>query len=184
MYGMVNQAIKDLVVSRFGEEPWTRICASAHIPQEDFIFMQYYPDQITYQLVGAASQELKLPAEVILKEFGKHWVLYTAKEGYGALMDLFGASYQHCLQNLNSLHARMGMTMPQLSPPRFEFSALDEKTYTVTYHSKRSGLCPMVIGLLEGLAEKYKVRAHIELLEVPPHSTEGSPKTFKISILE
>lgn len=180
MYGMVNQAIKDLVLNKFGEEAWREICDKAHLPTEDFVFMQYYPDKVTYDLVGAASAHLGLSGEVILREFGKHWVLYTAKEGYGALMDLFGNDYKSCLKNLNNLHARMGMTMPHLTPPRFVFAEQDGNTYIVSYYSKRPGLCPMVVGLLEGLAAKYNVKASIELLE----SQEGQEeKKFKITLL-
>lgn len=171
MYGMVNQAIKDLVVTQFGQDRWLKISEKANVPAEDFVFMHYYPDKITYDLVGAASQELSLPAEVILKEFGKYWVLYTAKEGYGALMDLFGADFKGCLKNLNNLHARMGMTMPNLTPPRFVFVEKQPDLYVISYFSKRPGLCPMVVGLLEGLAAKYSVKIEINLLKRPEGAT-------------
>lgn len=181
MYGMVNQAIKDLVLSKFGEEAWDKICIKANVSTEDFVFMQYYSDKLTYDLVGAASEQLSLPPYVILNEFGKHWVLFTAKEGYGMLMDLFGSDFKTCLMNLNNLHARMGMTMPDLTPPRFNFSEIDEKTYTIDYYSKRSGLAPMVSGLLEGLALKYGVKAKVEHLE----NTNGdATSSFKITLLE
>lgn len=181
MYGMVNQAIKDLVQNKFGNEAWVNICQRANIPQEDFVFMQYYPDKLTYDLVGAASAQLGVSPEVILREFGKYWVLYTAKEGYGAMMDLFGGNFKTCLKNLNNLHARMGMTMPHLTPPRFVFKEESESHYVVSYYSKREGLCPMVIGLLEGLAAKYEVNATIELLADGGGDGE---KKFKITLVE
>lgn len=180
MYGMVNQAIKDLVVSKFGNEAWVNICQQASIPQEDFVFMQYYPDKLTYDLVGAVSKQLSVSPDVVLQEFGKHWVLYTAKEGYGAMMDLFGSDFKTCLKNLNNLHARMGMTMPHLTPPRFVFAEENESHYIISYFSKRVGLCSMVIGILEGLAAKYKVNAKVELL---PDSEGVDEKKFKIALL-
>lgn len=178
MYGMVNQAVKDLVVSKFGPAAWSKICGLAGVSEEDFVFMQYYPDKLTYDLVGAASKELQLPAEVILQEFGKHWVLYTAQEGYGAMMDLFGSDYKSCLKNLNNLHARMGMTMPHLTPPRFTFHEENANRYIISYFSKRPGLCPMVVGLLEGLAAKYGVSARIEILP----AVKGEEQKFAIQI--
>lgn len=178
---MVNQAVKDLVVTRFGTEAWGKICSHAKLPESDFEFLQYYPDNITYELVGAASLHLKLPAEVVLKEFGKHWVLYTAKEGYGPIMDLFGVDFKSCLKNLNNLHARMGMTMPNLNPPSFSFLQEDDNTYIVSYFSKREGLSPMVTGLLEGLAEKYSIKVTIEYSD----TRNGKPEhNFTIKILE
>lgn len=179
MYGMINQGIKDLVVSKFGEASWESICNEAKVSTQ-FVSMQYYPDSITYSLVGAASKVLALPAETVLLEFGKHWVLYTATQGYGSLMDLFGKDLKSCLQNLNHLHARMGTTMPQLSPPRFIFSELDSKTYLVEYHTSRSGLDYLAKGLLEGLALKYKVKANVELLR----DQEASVTKFKVHLLD
>jgi Haem-NO-binding len=180
MYGMVNQAVKDLVVTKFGPESWGKICEKANISTEDFVFMQYYPDKLTYDLVGAASALLGVSGEVVLKEFGKHWVLYTAKEGYGPIMDLFGADFKSCLQNLNNLHARMGMTMPSLTPPSFSFYEENEKTYVVSYFSKRAGLSPMVTGILEGLAEKYKIKIQVDYSD----TRNGKPEhNFKVTVL-
>ena len=180
MYGMVNQAVKDLVVTKFGSDAWEKICLKANIPSDDFEFMQYYPDKLTYELVGAASGHLGVSGEVILQEFGKYWVLYTAKEGYGPIMDLFGADFKSCLQNLNNLHARMGMTMPNLSPPSFSFFEENENTYVVSYFSKRAGLSPMVTGLLDGLAEKYGLKIQVEYSD----TRDGKPEhNFRIHIL-
>lgn len=179
MYGLVNQAIKDLVVTKFGDESWENICVNAQIPPDDFAAMQYYPDALTYGLVGAASKELGLAGETILAEFGKHWVLYTAKEGYGPMMDLFGGDFKTCLMNLNNLHARMGMTMPQLTPPRFVFKEESPTVYLVQYHSARAGLSPMVSGLLEGLAARHGVRIKVTFYEDPAAS---GAKTFRIEI--
>ncbi len=180
MYGMVNQAIKGLVVSQFGDQAWSKICERAQLPPEDFVFMQYYPDKVTYDLVGAASAELKLSPEVVLREFGKYWVLYTAKEGYGPIMDLFGADYKSCLKNLNNLHARMGMTMPSLTPPRFVFSEESPTMYIVSYFSKRAGLSPMVAGLLEGLATKYNVKAEVQMIT---DGVDQEEKKCRITVL-
>lgn len=178
MYGLVNQAIKDLVVNKFSEDQWNRICQESKLDNTDFISLQYYPDTVTYSLVGSASKVLGLSAEDILYEFGQYWVLYTAKEGYGPLMDLFGSSFKDCLQNLNSLHARMGMTMPQLSPPKFTFNEIQQNHYQVEYHSVRQGLCPMVSGLLKGLATKHNTKVEISFDDL-----QGR-KIFSIKVIE
>lgn len=180
MYGMVNQAVKDLVVSKFGNEAWNKICLKMDMSNEDFVFMQYYPDKVTYDLVRAASEQLGASADVILTEFGKHWVMYTAQEGYGPMMDLFGQDFKTCLQNLNNLHARMGMSLPHLSPPRFVFIEESNDTFLLEYYSSRGGLGSMVQGLIEGLALKYKVEVQISSEEV--HTGECKAK-FKIKIL-
>ena len=57
MYGLVNKAIEDLVVSNFGEDKWEAIKAKAGVDVEVFVSNEAYPDDITYNLVGAASEE-------------------------------------------------------------------------------------------------------------------------------
>ncbi len=66
MYGMVNKAVQDLVVTQFGQEKWNEIKRKADIDVEAFVAMSTYPDEVTYKLVGAASEVLGLPADKIL----------------------------------------------------------------------------------------------------------------------
>lgn len=48
MYGMVNRAVRDMVVARFGTEAWTQIHSKAAAPP-DFEKMQPYDDGVTYK---------------------------------------------------------------------------------------------------------------------------------------
>lgn len=177
MYGLVNQGIKDLVLNVSNYETWVKICRNANAPDK-FVSMQYYEDEVTYRLVGSASAVLNLPPDKILGEFGKYWVHYTAKEGYGPIMDLFGDDFKSCLKNLNHLHTRMGMTMPQLSPPSFVYTEISNNVVQIEYKSKRAGLSPMVSGLIEGLAKKHGTKIDVKFSE------ENDQKIFTISILE
>jgi len=90
MYGLVNRAIEQLVVSMKGENGWRGVCAHANIPSDGFVSMQAYDDEITYRLVGAVSARLGLAQEMVLEAFGEYWITYTATEGYGNLMDAGG----------------------------------------------------------------------------------------------
>lgn len=84
MYGLVNRAIEELVREQFGDAAWEAIKQKANVDIDVFIGLEAYPDSVTYSLVGAASEVLNLPAETILEEFGKYWVLYTGKTAYGS----------------------------------------------------------------------------------------------------
>lgn len=155
MYGLVNKAIEDLALAVGGEETWLRIKEEAGVDVVAFISMDGYPDEVTYALVGAASKVLQRPAEDILRAFGRHWVLYTAKAGYGPLLNSAGSTLVEFLGNLDALHARVGLTMPNLRPPSFEIDELGADTFVVRYYSERAGLAPMVVGLLEGVGERF-----------------------------
>ena len=65
MYGMVNKAVEDMVCMHYGEAVWEAIKAKAGVEAEVFFGNEAYPDEITYQLVAAASEVLKLSAEAV-----------------------------------------------------------------------------------------------------------------------
>ncbi len=83
-------------------------------------------------------------------------MIFTAKEGYGPILDLFGGDFKTCLRNLNLMHGHMGAMMPNLKPPRFVVTERGDGMMRVNYYSSRTGLAPMVVGLLEGLSEKFQ----------------------------
>jgi hypothetical protein len=162
MYGLVNKAVQDLVCSRYGEEIWQAIKRKANVDDAMFVSMEAYPDHITYSLVGAASEVLGASADDILKAFGEHWILYTAREGYGEVLQMGGTSFVSFVQNLDNLHARVGMSFPELRPPEFRCTDIEPGSMRLHYHSSREGLSGMVIGLLRGLGKMFNTELSIE----------------------
>ena len=80
MYGMVNRAIEEMVVKNHGEKIWEDIKQKAGVDVEVFVSSEGYSDDVTYGLVGAASEVLQIPAEQILEAFGVYWVMETAQQ--------------------------------------------------------------------------------------------------------
>ena len=167
MYGLVNRAIKGLVVDQFGKESWERICSRAEINDAGFVAMEAYDDAITYALVGAASEELGLDAGTVLESFGEYWTLYTIEEGYGDMLTMMGSSLDEFLDNLDSMHERIRATMPDLVPPSFEREEQADGSSILHYRSERPGLAPMVQGLLHGLAKRFETELQVEYLDAP-----------------
>lgn len=165
MYGLVNKAIEDLVVSNFGEDKWEAIKAKAGVDVEVFVSNEAYPDDITYNLVGAASEVLATPARDILIAFGEHWVLKTASHGYGAMMRSGGQSLKEFLINLPNFHTRVQMIYPKLQPPRFECRDVGEDSLRLHYFTHRPGLADFVVGLVQGLGKLYQTPATATLVE-------------------
>lgn len=158
MYGLVNRAIEQLVVSSKGDAAWQRVCARAGIGAEGFVAMCPYDDRLTFDLVHAVSEELDMPAAQVLEAFGEYWILYTADEGYGELMASAGSDMRSFLSNLDDMHGRVEAVFPQMKLPRFRVEASDNGALRVHYASERDGLAPMVIGLLRGLARRFGER--------------------------
>jgi hypothetical protein len=161
MHGLVNQAIRDLAVKLGGEPLWQDIKSRAGVDLEVFVSMQAYPDDVTYRLVDSASLVLGISAAEMLHAFGKHWILYTAHQGYGAIFEMMGRTLPDFLGNLDAMHARLSLSMPELRPPSFVCEHVSDGQMRLEYWTHRPGLAPMVLGLLDGLAEMYEVSIEV-----------------------
>jgi hypothetical protein len=155
MYGLIHQGFKDMVCLSHGEDVWREICGGISREPGDYDPLASYPDAETFRLLEAVTQRLELSHEEVLRRFGRYWIRYTALEGYGPILDLFGKDFSSCLKNLNRMHGHMGAMMPNLKPPRFEVKEHDSRGVTLHYFSSRKGLAPMVHGLLEGLSDRF-----------------------------
>lgn len=155
MYGLVNKAIKDLVIQVAGVDKWQEIARLSDFPDQDFIAMSPYPDALTYSLVGNASKVLGIDANILLEKFGEHWILYTASEGFGNLLNLSGNNLADFLGNMDMLHNQLTGIMPNLSPPKFTTRNVTDNSLELEYWSHREGMVPMLIGLLRGLGTRF-----------------------------
>jgi hypothetical protein len=188
MYGLINQGLHDLAVQAGGEDLWREIKSGAGVALEAFVGMDTYPDDVTYRLVEAASAAMQISPADVLRAFGKHWVLYTARRGYGAIFDTMGRSLPEFLANLDMMHARLSLSMPEMRPPSFVCEQLGDRRIRLEYWSERAGLAPMVLGLLEGLGEMYSVAVSVNqsvvradggdhdefIIDYVPHTTTQS----------
>lgn len=164
MYGLVNRALQDFVTREFGPEKWTIIRQKAGVNEIVFVSMESYPDDITYKLARVTSEVLGIPIDKALEAFGAYWVTYTAREGYGEMLNMCGGSLKEFMMNLNSLHARIRLSFPQLKPPLLKCMDIQDRSLILHYYSDRPGLAPMVIGLIKGLGKRFSVEVDISLI--------------------
>lgn len=181
MYGMVNEAMHQMVSEAHGEETWNRIRKGAGCEVERFVRMDSYPDELTYRLVGAAVEELQVPAEQLLHAFGEYWVAFARAGGYA---DFFRAcdSYQGFVRQLDAMHARLELAFPDFKPPQFACRIESPDRIEVVYRSHRSGLAPFVRGLLVGLGEPFGVTATVEHLGGRPPESGGAEDRFIVTL--
>jgi hypothetical protein len=179
VYGLVNQAIEDLVRSNQGDATWEVIKQRAGVQTEAFLGMEEYPDDVTYKLVQAAAEILNTHREEFLRAFGEYWVLYTAKKGYGEMLTAAGKNLQEFLQNLDTLHTRVGVIMPNLQPPSFGCTEVSDHSLNLHYYSHRQGLAPMVIGLVQGLGKMFGTETEVQ--HIKGHHTGDDHDVFYIS---
>lgn len=162
MYGLVNQAIQEMVIEKFGDDTWEKIRDKASC-DDIFIGMDQYSDQITLDLVGAACEILGADAATILKTFGEYWVGFTG-EAYGSLFEMSGNTFVELVRNLNTLHTRVASIMPDLKPPSFTVTDETDDSFILQYHSSRPGLYPMIEGLMTGLGARFNTNVEVKHL--------------------
>ncbi|WP_130735773.1 heme NO-binding domain-containing protein [Flavobacterium sp. J27] len=179
MYGIVNKAIQDLVITNFGIEKWEKILQKSGIEEDFFISNEAYDDDITFKLAQAVSDEMKMPIKEVLIAFGEWWVVKTTKEKYGGLMESGGTTFKEFLINLPLFHNRVMLIYPKLTPPEFKISEISENSLNLHYFSKREGLQEFVRGLLQGLGIMFHTPATIELLQT--RDSGNSHEIFKVS---
>jgi hypothetical protein len=182
MYGIVNQAIQGLVVENYGQEKWDEILKRSGIAETHFISNDSYEDEITFELVAAASEVLALKSEDVLEAFGKYWVLNTGYQKYGDLMKAGGNNFPEFMSNLPIFHGRIMLIYPKLCPPEFLVEHPEDKKIILHYYSARSGLTHFVFGLIHGIAEMFDQK--IEMKLIASDSTTNWHDTFLIEIID
>ncbi len=165
MYGLVNNAIESMIRAERGDAAWLAVRTKAGVDVEDFITMHPYNDELTYALVGAASEHLGTPTATLLEAFGRYWVEYTAQDGYGELFKLYGSSLSEFIKRLDEMNSRVALSFPDLRPPSFRSERVEDGEIRIHYHSERAGLAPFVLGLLCALSEHFETPADVELVE-------------------
>lgn len=179
MYGIVNQALEDLVKANFGEEKWEKVKERSGVDADFFFSNEPYNDDITFKLAGAISEEMNIDIDKVLQVFGEWWILKTGKEKYGGLMEAGGNNLKEFLNNLPIFHNRIMLIYPKLTPPEFKVSNKEENSIHIHYYSLREGLLEFVRGLLSGLGKMYNTPVQIELLE--SRAAGNDHEVFKVS---
>ena len=165
MYGIINQAIEELIRETYGDDKWELIRERSGVETDFFISHEPYDDRLTFALAGTACDVLGISMTHFLREFGEWWVLRTGREKYGGLLEAGGSTFGEFLANLPVFHNRIMLIYPKLAPPEFRVVPLGENHMQVHYHSHRHGLQEMVYGLLSGISKMYGTRARIEIAE-------------------
>lgn len=164
MYGIVNQALEEMVCAQAGPQLWRRVLYRAGVGEDGFLSNTPYPDCVTYALVGAVCAETRRAQDEVLEDFGRYWILETGRKRYGGLLEAGGHDMMQFLLNLPNFHARICMMLPELQPPEFQTEAISEDAVRLRYFSQRPGLTPFVRGLLLGLGTLYGQPTQVTLL--------------------
>ncbi len=178
MYGMVNNAIRDYVRDAHGEAAWQEIAEKAGVDAGEFGSVTPYSDAVTLAIVGESCAVLDIEPEAFLFAIGQRWVRYAAQSSFSALLKFGGRNFEEIVQNLDQIHTRIKVSLPELVLPSFRVERASDEQLLVHYASQREGLFRFVEGLFHGLAEHFGQGIEIESFE----PTGPNAATWRIRI--
>jgi hypothetical protein len=162
VYGMINHAIQEFLVQRYGDAVWQQVKRRAAPDISDFLTMEQYPDEVTVNMVGIAAELTGDETAEVLDAIGEYWIRFAERSGYGDLLHVIGTTLPEALTNLDNMHARVGLIFPDLKPPTFWCTDLREHSLVLHYQSEREGLDRMIPGTVRGLAAMLNTTASVE----------------------
>lgn len=150
MKGVINKGVQELVESQFGDNAWEAIRCRAGCEEPSFSPGIDYPDQMTIDLIAAASEHLHLTTDAVMIEFGKYWVANTGSKSYPSLFALAGGNAKEFLRNMDRVHRQVTVSIHGAHPPPLKPEDLPHGGLAIHYQSKRM-LCPVLHGLILGV---------------------------------
>mmetsp|Transcript_89537 Transcript_89537/g.255745 ORF Transcript_89537/g.255745 Transcript_89537/m.255745 type:complete len:186 (+) Transcript_89537:179-736(+) len=113
MHGLIHIILKDLVVSKFGEEKWAAIGAKLGLAESGdgpILEEKQYPDETTVAGIATTAEVLGVSFEDALKVYGAHFVHFVYKGGHLQMLHSMGDSLEEFLKNVNHLHYTLERT--------------------------------------------------------------------------
>jgi predicted hydrocarbon binding protein len=150
MKGVINKGVQELVESQFGQDAWEAIRCNARCDEASFSPGIDYPDQMTVDLIVAASEHLNLTADDVMIAFGKYWVANTGAKSYPTLFALAGGNSKEFLRNMDRVHRQVTVSIEGAHPPPLTPEELPDGGLAIHYQSQRK-LCPVLHGLILGV---------------------------------
>jgi hypothetical protein len=158
MKGVVFNLLERVVTEKYGEEAWDSLLEATG-QEGAYTAVGSYADGDFLSLVGAASAELDVPADDLVRWFGRS-SLPLLREKYPAFFD--HKSTRSFILTLNDvIHPEVRKLFPGADVPDFDFESSADSGVTLGYQSARK-LCSFAEGLIEGAAEYFGEEVSME----------------------
>lgn len=162
--------LKDLVLDAAGEETWATILKKAsHVEDAPLLEPKMFDDKLTFNLIQAAREVLKLTLAEALHAFGRHFALYALRSGNASFLRAQGATLPAFMANINNVHQQLERDHPAARFPFIEVDYNPEADEaTIIYLSARQDCSPVVVGAIEEIGRRlYSVEVFFKPIDVP-----------------
>jgi hypothetical protein len=168
MYGMVNEAIRSMVVEKFNISIWEEITNEIGLSYKAFKPFEQYEDSVMGDLVAVISKKVKMEPVKLLELFGRYWINYARNSEYSSILDTFATSPIELIESLDGLHTRLQITFEDLKAPSFWVTHINDNEVHVHYRSERElPLEYFVIGLIHGIFDIFDKTCEVKIIPSP-----------------
>lgn len=177
MYGLVNRSLQSFLRIHYGSRAWKQVADRIGVGEDGFETMLDYDDAITDDLISAACQDLGVPKDILLEDFGSYLVTV---EPLRRLLRFGGGDYWEFLFSLDEIRERGQIALPGLELPTMHLVQVLPTEFIVEIRGRFTEWGPVIAGLLRALADDYGALAMIEVLS----PSEGGAERVQVAILE
>jgi hypothetical protein len=147
--GVVFNLLEEVVVREGGEDLWDSLLDKAGL-QGAYTSLGSYPDADLFRLVAAASEALGVPADEVVRRFGRN-ALPLLAQSYPRFFAPHTTTRSLMLTLNDIIHPEVRKLYPGVEVPMFEFDVSSDEVLVMGYASPRK-LCAFAEGLIEGTA--------------------------------
>lgn len=155
MYGLMHRGLRQMVTDQLGADQWAALERALDIGPAEQISLSSYDDALTMRIIAGAAEKLGYGMDECLRVFGRYWIDFLETGSYRSIMDFTGGDLASFIGNLDRMHQTVQTAMPQARVPSFSIIESAPGALRVQYRSERQGLEPLVVGLLEGLLDRF-----------------------------
>jgi hypothetical protein len=163
MHGLIFVTWEKYLAERFG----TPLLATyrkiiGETPANSPLTSHVYDDETLLAGVGVACQLTRLPADTLLHEYGRYFIINGLTSHLCAYLLTQVHNGKELLMVMRDAHAQMRRTPDSLTPPLFEYeiSPLNPDSFVLIYDSPRK-LCSVLHGAIEGAAARYGEKVQV-----------------------
>uniref|UniRef100_A0AC35UGA1 Guanylate cyclase n=1 Tax=Rhabditophanes sp. KR3021 TaxID=114890 RepID=A0AC35UGA1_9BILA len=157
MFGWIHMSLLILVTRKYSRETWLKILEIAKFDEgTEAEISHYYKDEDTMRIVNAMATVIKIPVEEVWEAYGGFLIQFTMETGWDELLRAMASDLEGFLDSLDSLHYFIDHVVyrTKLKGPSFRCETLKDGTLVLHYYSKRSGLYPIVKGVVREVARR------------------------------
>ena len=153
MKGIVFNLLEAVVRRDHGDDAWEALLEAADVDGA-YTSLGNYPDQQLMQLVGAASSALGMPADDVVRWFGRNALPLLAQK-HPHFFQAHASTRPFLLALNDVIHSEVRKLYPGADVPVFTYDTSSPDVLLLHYSSPRR-MCALAEGFIEATAAHYE----------------------------